>query len=200
VLIAASFVGAVAWAQATGRRPRLFERRAPEPTARSAEAPSHASKGSTAGSLRAEPVAEAPLLSEEADAGTDPPSASKEEPSLRPVVRAPSRAPAPVIEQTPATETRPAEEAVDLDGLYRVAHEAHFVKREPAAALAAWDAYLHAAGASGRFSIEARYYRALSLIRLGKEADARAALEPFARGEYGEYRRADAHRLLESLR
>jgi hypothetical protein len=90
--------------------------------------------------------------------------------------------------------------APDLDALYREAHEAHFVRHDPAAALAAWDHYLAAAGSGGRMSLEARYNRAIALVRLGRRDEARQALEPFARGEYGGYRREDAARLLASLR
>lgn len=82
--------------------------------------------------------------------------------------------------------------------LYRVAHAAHFVDHDPARALAAWDAYLRAAP-QGEFAPEARYNRALSLVRLGRSAEARAALEPFANGAYGSYRRAEASALLERL-
>ena len=82
--------------------------------------------------------------------------------------------------------------------LYRTAHAAHFVDRDPARALAAWDAYLSAAP-SGAFVPEARYNRALSLVRLGRSQEARSALEPFAKGAYGSYRQVEASALLERL-
>ena len=44
--------------------------------------------------------------------------------------------------------------------------------------------------------IEARYNRAIVLLRLGRHAEARAVLEAFARGDYGAFRRADARLLL----
>ena len=91
-----------------------------------------------------------------------------------------------------------AERADPNLALYRVAHAAHFVDHDPARALAAWDAYLRAAP-KGEFAPEARYNRALSLVRLGRTAEARSALEPFAAGAYGNYRKTEANALLEHL-
>ncbi len=82
--------------------------------------------------------------------------------------------------------------------LYRAAHTAHFVDHDPTRALAAWDAYL-AAAPNGQLAPEARYNRALSLVRLGRTGEARAALTPFADGVYGGYRKAEASALLERL-
>jgi hypothetical protein len=82
--------------------------------------------------------------------------------------------------------------------LYGVAHRAHFQRQDPALALAAWNAYLHAMP-DGRFTAEARYNRALCLVRLGRASDARAELEPFAAGKFGAYRREEARRLLALL-
>ena len=86
----------------------------------------------------------------------------------------------------------------DLE-LYREAHRAHFVQRDPRAALEAWDRYL-AAYPRGNFTLEARYNRALCLVRLGRHDAARQALAPFAAGEVsGGYRRTEASALLEAL-
>jgi TolA-binding protein len=84
------------------------------------------------------------------------------------------------------------------EGLYTVAHRAHFVDRDAAAALTAWDAYL-AAYPDGRFAPEARYNRALTLVRLGRIDEARVALEPFADGRNHGYRQTEARRLLDAL-
>jgi hypothetical protein len=101
----------------------------------------------------------------------------------------------------PSVARRPSAPApsIDVDALYREAHDAHFVRREPAAALIAWDRYLSAAGSSGRFALEARYNRALCLVRLGRRDEAATALRPFASGEYGGYRREEATQLLHTL-
>ena len=115
----------------------------------------------------------------------------------------PVAVPEPAPEPEPAPSPPPAKKLpavvpapADVDALYRAAHDAHFVRRDPAAALAGWDRYLAAAGPGGRFTLEARYNRAISLVRLGRRAEAAAALRPFANGEYGGYRRAAAAQLL----
>jgi hypothetical protein len=82
--------------------------------------------------------------------------------------------------------------------LYLEAHALHFNAHDPSQALRAWDAYL-AAAPGGRFAVEARYNRALCLVRLGRRAEARVALEPFAEGAHGSYRQEEARKLLEAL-
>jgi hypothetical protein len=84
----------------------------------------------------------------------------------------------------------------DQARLYAEAHRAHFVDGDPAAALRAWNAYL-AAAPDGPFAPEARYNRALTLVRLGRLDDARRALEPFARD--GGYRAREAAALLDAM-
>jgi hypothetical protein len=145
-----------------------------------------------------------------------PPPAPLPSPSAAPPPTAPSRAPdeddagssidvlslpvAPPRASQAATRPAPTADAaanVEED-LYAVAHHAHFVSRDPGAALKAWDAYL-AAYPRGRFALEARYNRALSLVRLGRAAEARQALAPFADGSLGGYRRHEAGELLEVL-
>ncbi len=81
---------------------------------------------------------------------------------------------------------------------YRLAHEAHFVKRDPAAALAAWNDYL-AHAPSGHLAVEARYNQALCLLKLGRTQEARRALAPFVAGSYGSYRRQEAQTLIATL-
>jgi hypothetical protein len=81
---------------------------------------------------------------------------------------------------------------------YRIAHEAHFHGDDPAAALAAWDAYL-AAYPGGNFAVDARYDRALALIKLQRYDDARAALAPFVAAPAGSYHQADAAKLTGAL-
>jgi hypothetical protein len=82
--------------------------------------------------------------------------------------------------------------------LFAEAHRLHFIERDPARALAAWDRYL-AAAPNGRFAPEARYNRALALVRLGRPAEAKSELEAFAHGTYGNYRRDEAKALLDAL-
>jgi hypothetical protein len=84
------------------------------------------------------------------------------------------------------------------EALYRAAHEAHFGARAPAAAVRAWERYLRAQP-HGRFRPEAEYNRALCLIRLGRDEDARAALAPFISSGRDGYRSREARALLEAL-
>jgi len=81
---------------------------------------------------------------------------------------------------------------------YRLAHEAHFVKKDPAAALLAWNEYL-AHAPKGRLALEARYNQALCLLKLGRTQEARHALVPFVAGSYGSYRRQEARALIATL-
>ena len=137
-------------------------------------------------------------------------------PSVAPSSEPAQLAPSPIAEPLPVppAAVRPASPAgssINADSasehaeradpnlaLYRVAHAAHFVDHDPARALAAWDAYLRAAP-NGEFAPEARYNRALSLVRLGRTEEAKRALEPFATGAYGNYRKTEASALLERL-
>jgi hypothetical protein len=100
------------------------------------------------------------------------------------------------VEPTPP----PPEPAHDRDlALYRQAHEKHFRARDFAAALRAWNTYL-SAFPSGTFAVEARYNRAICLVRLDQKDEARRALLPFSKGEVARgYRQAEATKLLKAL-
>ena len=179
VPLAAVIAIGTAWA-ASGRRlpgqePRPLDPRAVEatPQAATGSAPSTASPAASVGPA---PVPAPIALDAVADASADLPIA-------------PAPAPATRLPTAPDRE----------DALYRTAHEAHFLAHDPARALAAWDAYL-AAFPQGRLAPEARYNRALVLVRLGRKDEARAALTPFADAPPGSYRQAEARSLLDALR
>lgn len=120
-----------------------------------------------------------------------------------PVVPAPGPAPSvsTVMERAsadgPAQDTEatvdPAERLA-----YRRAHALHFDAHDPAGALDAWNDYL-ASYPHGRFALEARYNRALCLVRLDRRTEAEQALAPFAAGTHGNYRRDEASALIEAL-
>jgi hypothetical protein len=127
-------------------------------------------------------------------------------PRGRPRPAATERAATPPINPPPEAAF-PAASAASLpnDGeaaalaLYKNAYRLHFVDQKYAAALAAWDEYLRASPA-GRLVVEARYNRAIALVRLGRRAEAESALAPFARGEVnGGYRAREARELLDAL-
>lgn len=106
--------------------------------------------------------------------------------------------------QTPSTDAAPIpaapmparSSASEEARVYGRAHAAHFAAGDSRRALALWDAYL-ARYPSGTFVPEARFNRALCLLRLGRRDEARAALEPFAAGAYGRYRKREAATLLD---
>jgi TolA-binding protein len=82
---------------------------------------------------------------------------------------------------------------------YARAHRLHFDGGDPGAALAAWNEYLDRFP-SGTFAPDARYNRAIDLLKLRRTAEARAALQPFASGAFAGYHQNDARELLRSLR
>ena len=95
------------------------------------------------------------------------------------------------------TEARPPIDPAERRA-YEDAHALHFDARDPGGAVEAWDRYL-SRYPRGRFAPEARYNRALSLVRLDRRDEAIEALRPFARGSYGTYRRRESTELLEAL-
>lgn len=138
------------------------------------------------------------------------PTAPRDEPSaVRPAAPHP---PPPVLaaEEVPAPEpTTLASEREIVDpaatggvaaadpalDVYERAHDLHFKRRDYAGALTAWEQYL-ALAPTGSLALEARFHRGVCLVRLGRTDEARRALEPFARGDYGTYRRVQAQKLL----
>ena len=170
---AAAFAVSAAWAAITGRLTH-------EPST-GRERHEQASAGGTAsGNLPALPSSTVAAPSKEASAPA--PSQSP------PVPRLPSAAAAPSAASISARE----------QALYEAAHRAHFVTKDPGLSLRDWDAYL-AEYPRGRFALEARYNRAISLVRLGRRAEARVALTPFASGAAAGYRRDEARELLDAL-
>jgi hypothetical protein len=117
-----------------------------------------------------------------------------EQPTPVPAVE-PAPAPTAVAAAPPTPTATPAPESAEL-ALFRRAQRLHLA-RDPRA-LSAWDDFLRVAG-EGALAPEAKYNRALCLIRLGRAADAKRALTPFAGGEYGNYRRAEAKSLIDAI-
>jgi hypothetical protein len=186
LVIAGIVLGATgAWALSTGRAGALWSRIAGDDKPEAAE-PAHQISMRLEESVRANRSSVAP---------TGPAQLAVPDAGW-PEVPA-TTLPAPVPRPAP---TRPAAKPLPIDPLYRAAHELHFRGRDHAATLAAWDAYL-AAEPAGRFVLEARYNRALVLVRLDRYADARIALEPFARGEItpAGYRQREATAILDRI-
>jgi hypothetical protein len=212
--IAATFVAASAYGAATGKTHEALlavvhalgiHRSEPPPAPRVSHGP--------APSAAVAPVAEAmPPAPPPAPPDTAAPPPVVEAPSpVEPPALAAALPPHPKAPRSPAPDSaalapspRPSASAEGTHAadptldLYRTAHQAHFVDRDYGRALAGWNAYLKAAPA-GTLAPEARYNRALCLVRLGRADEARAALTPFATGQYGTYRREDAQKLIDAL-
>ena len=157
---------------------RRSQRGAPSPRRRE----SAAAKRSLAASIPAKP-SRAP-----AEAVSEPafePAAAPAEPEPRVATASPPSPP------PRAAAAEPAELA-----LFRRAqalHNAHDIR-----AIAAWDSFLRVASTSV-LAPEARYNRALGLVRAQRFDEARRALKPFAAGAYGSYRKDEAQALLARL-
>jgi TolA-binding protein len=154
----------------------------------------------------AQPVASAPSAAPAVASGPEPTPAHELAPSPEPVLarpratppepstRAPILAPASPAEQQSAPPPRGPSEA----DIYARAHKLHFEGSDPGAALTAWDDYL-SSFPGGRFAPDARYNRAIDLLKLKRYAEARTALAPFADGTFGGYHADDARELLRSI-
>jgi hypothetical protein len=213
------FVATSAWAYTTGRIERWLEP-APETPAPSIEPAEH-SERSLGRRDRVEdetPEMEEPLVQEAPIASAEVPMAV-EEPApieaapVRPVAivrreprattreREPVEAPA-ITPSEPGPAAQPAEVVAEPEpdpflSRFRAAQAAHDA-HEPGA-IALWTEYIDAAP-PGRLVLEARYNRALARVRAGQYDQALRELAPFASGEYGNYRREEATRLVEALR
>jgi hypothetical protein len=190
--LAAAFIASAAWGAVTGRLSTWVDWVAgghATPQHSTAQVPREG------GSQVATPTTAA-LPPEAASSGTIETSPS---PSSVPSALASSpKAPTPTSTQSSSSTPSSSSVSSREQSLYAAAHSAHFVEHDPAAALRGWDAYL-AAYPNGRFALEARYNRAISLVRLGRRDDARAALAPFAHGDHAGYRQHEARELLDAL-
>jgi hypothetical protein len=190
---AATVVMATAYAAASGALPAVFTTivhalGVSEPNTAPPPAPPRAARAHGVARPTPPPAEAVPVLPIE----TAAPAVAPDEPPTA------ARSPAPSAPREPVARPDLPDESDPGFELYRAAHRAHFVDHDPGRALPAWDAYL-ARTPTGRFALEARYNRALCLVRLGRHAEANAALEPFARGDYGGYRRREARDLLQAI-
>lgn len=145
------------------------------------------------------PIVEAPITPEpiavrEPDAPQ--PRAKRTHPPVVTQHEATAETQAPVITVKPSASEKPAPvESAELS-LFRRAMKLHAAKDR--GAIAAWDDFLRVAPSSA-LATEARYNRALCLVRIGRSDDAQKALAPFARGELDGYRQREATELIDAL-
>jgi hypothetical protein len=181
----AGVVGVGSWAAVSGRLPPLLSRWIPgaRPTAAGPAAHAHSARAHRETSVppAPPPAPPAPPAAPEVTLGPAP------LPLLPAVVARPSR---PAPHAPPAVAPGP-------EDVYARAHRAQFVQRDYATALALWDEYLAASG--GSLGPEARWNRAIALVRLGQREAAIAALRPFAAGQDNGYRQEEAQGLLRVL-
>jgi len=189
-------LGGVGYAAVTGRLAALVRGSSPPAAAPAAGAPAHrAKRRAPSRGPAATPAADLEIQA--------PPAPEPEVPALAPAAPAqlPAQAPPvpahrePRLVRREAEPTEVAARASAVDALYREAHHQHFVRRDFAAALAAWDRFL--AVGHGPLLTEARYNRAIALAHLGRRAEAISALRPFADGELGAYRQREARALVD---
>lgn len=189
--LAAAFAASVAWGAVTGRLSRWIIASSTPPTVPAATADAQSGRAIDP------PVASAPLaLPEIGDAG----AATESVPSTDPAASGASLlgTPSTASPRTPRSPPAVASASSAEQALYATAHRAHFEAHDSAAALRGWDAYL-ATYPNGHFALEARYNRAICLVRLGRRDEARQALAPFARGDFGGYRQREAANLIDAL-
>ncbi|MFT3696946.1 MAG: hypothetical protein QM831_27640 [Kofleriaceae bacterium] len=164
-------VASTTWALATGKIPLFVKKPAPVVVTQHVE-PAPQKQIVPPAPMPAPPVVEAPVVE-------------------APVVVPPPPAPKKIVAPAPAKPV--------MSPRYQKAHDLYFHDKDYAAALIAWDDYL-AAEPNDRFVTEARYNRALTLVRLDKLADAKAALQPFADGTVLDgYRKDEAAKLIEKI-
>jgi TolA-binding protein len=188
--IAACLAAGTAWGAATGRLPAMFRAVGQLVGYSSKPSASKTAERPVATAQQAPAAAEASLPPPPAEAAPEPAPVAEAKPEPTKVEPLPAAKPSAAPSSSAAFQ--------DADGdLYRLAHEAHFSSHDYGRALAGWNAYLQAAP-GGRLATEARYNRAICLLRLGRDAEARQALEPFASGKMG-YRQNEARQLLEEL-
>lgn len=187
----ALFGGSTAWAAATGHLPKAVERVVSVfiGEAEEGETASVAPPAKKPGKWTAPPapVEEAVAPSEEQVAETPAPA------------RVPSSAnPAPSVKNSAKkTAELPAEDHTDLL-TYQAAHRAHFQRGDCTSAVAGYRKYL-SEQPGGTFALEAKYNLGVCLIRMGKAAEAKRLLQPFADGTYGNYRQQKSQELIDAL-
>ncbi len=216
------FGGSTAWAAVTKQLDRIVEQaiavvagepqapaEPPEPTqpatkrTASVARPPHPPKAEEEKALEGEESAEEDLETEaetEREATVVPPAKPQPIPKRRNFSSPPARSVAAGVKAS-GKETEGSEvEKEDHTALltFRSAHRAQFSNGNCAQAISGYERYLRLAP-QGPFALEASYNRGVCLIRLGQHAAGRSALEPFAQGAHGNYRRSQSEQILQAI-
>jgi hypothetical protein len=197
--VAAVFFGSVALAAGKGTLPRLEDLRewlGVGTTEESSRTPERSAAGRGRSSLPASPQPLAPLVAQPVAPPASSPDTDARSASLIAVETAPPGNPSVPNKRLSPPISRPDPLRAELHA-YRTAHRLHFDGGDPARTLAAWDAYLQAHRA-GTFVAEARFNRALCLLRLGRRSEARSVLVPIAESPSA-YGRRRARALLDAM-
>lgn len=120
-------------------------------------------------------------------------------PTVLPTPNAASTKPVASADKRKPRKTQASEPTVDSRELYLLAHGAHFGGGDPEHALRAWETFL-AAAPSDAFAPEARYNRAILLVKLERHMQALDALTPIACAPSGAYRQREARALIDRVR
>lgn len=144
------------------------------------------------------PRVDAPAVAPVAEPANEPAFHGPAAPQRPRTAHAPAKEERALPEQPRPAPQEPAPASPDALATFRRAQQLHFGQRQWGAALAAWDAYLHEAP-RGELAPEARWNRAICLLRLDRRSEARQALQVFARGTEGGYRQQEAQALLKAL-
>ncbi len=200
--LAATLVVLTALAGASGKLGRVLSvlgfDHASEETGASGSGPSAAGSGPSAAGSGPSAAIAMPTVTPIAPSASPSPATTPAEPPAPTVPTSRPSAQASVRASIPAAVLpAPSASAKESpDDLYRRASQAHFVDHDYGRAVGLWDRYLQS---GGPLALEARYNRAVALLRAGRTAEARTALTPFAAGEYGAYRKQEAQALLDTL-
>lgn len=202
--VLALFGGSTAWAAATGHLPKAVERVVSVfiGEAEDVEAASVTPSAKKPGKWTAPPAPieepAAPIVEEVAEEE----AAHAEEriaEAAAPAPLAPSTMnPTPSVNKPAKTAAElPPEDHTDLLS-YQAAHRAHFQQGDCAAAVQGYRKYLKEQP-GGTFALEAKYNLGVCLIRMGKSAEAKRLLQPFADGTFGNYRQQKSQELIDAL-
>jgi len=191
------FGGSTAWASMTGHLPQVVEKAISVVTFGAIEFDREPEERirTRVFKRQAGPAVEEVKAASSAETEVEPPAEELQEVEEE---AEPIEAPNPLESQV---NPAPVKRAPALDpalSIYQSAHRSQFRASDCNAAVQGYAEYLNVAP-SGSFAVDARYNRAVCLIKLGRTSEALTILKPFSEGRYGSYRQKRAGKLLEAF-